>query len=302
MDTDRIVSLVDDTLQEPEVADALAAYVVEQVVAVVDVDAWVAENVPTLLQDRVGVVLAGVRSVVEDRVSDAIRADGTRQLITGAVGAAHRAFVDLLRGDGVVDGLVVRDGEVTVNLLPLASRALVGVQQLGLLPGVDVPAFEPGGVPAEQRAELEAALGRDLPDDFGELVVYRSDRLERASASVESAQAILVAVERALWLLLVVGVVATAASVWLARRRWRAALLIAVAAAALMVVVRLLAGVAVRRVPDLVAEAGAQQAISDVLFHLQDSLTRATLLFVVVALVVVGVAWYRQPSPPAPVA
>ena len=55
--------------------------------------------------------------------------------------------------------------------------------------------------PTAQIAELEQATGRDLPDDFGQLVVYQSDQLADRQASLESAQQAVALAKRAVWVL-----------------------------------------------------------------------------------------------------
>ena len=71
----------------------------------------------------------------------------------------------------------VDNGEVSINLLPLLSRGLLAIQDLGVLADARVPVFTADGDPAEQQAELSVAIGRTLPADFGQLVVYRSEKL-----------------------------------------------------------------------------------------------------------------------------
>ena len=50
--------------------------------------------------------------------------------------------------DGLLDGITVEDGAVTVNLLPLISRGLTFVQGLGLLDQLDVPELTRDGDPS----------------------------------------------------------------------------------------------------------------------------------------------------------
>ena len=147
-------------------------------------------------------------------------------MLTDLVRRAHARAMSLLQGDGVADGVSVVNGEVTLNLIPLFGRALTLVQNAGLFSDVQVPDLTRSGDPSEQIAALESALNRDLPDDFGQLVVYRSDQLADAQASLESAQNVLAFAKRALWLLIVTTVLLIVVSLLLARNRWRAALLL----------------------------------------------------------------------------
>ena len=122
-----------------------------------------------------------------------------QDVVTTLVDRAHARAMQLLRGDGLVDGITVVDGAVTLNLLPLVARGLTVLQGYGLLDGVDVPELTAGGDPDEQAAQLSAAVGRDLPDGFGQLVVYDSEALADAQETVRTAQRMLVLAQRAVW-------------------------------------------------------------------------------------------------------
>ena len=50
-----------------------------------------------------------------------------------------RRAMQLLQGDGLVDGITVVDGAVTVNLLPLIGRGLDRLQELGLFSDLEMP-------------------------------------------------------------------------------------------------------------------------------------------------------------------
>ena len=65
--------------------------------------------------------------------------------------------MQLLSGDGLIDGITVEDGAVTVNMLPLVSRALTFVQGLGLLDQLEVPELTRVGRP--DRADRRARVG-----------------------------------------------------------------------------------------------------------------------------------------------
>ena len=67
---------------------------------------------------------AGAQTVVDESVTRALANPEVQQLLTQAVERAHSALMQLLNGDGLIDGITVEDGAVTVNMLPLLSRAL----------------------------------------------------------------------------------------------------------------------------------------------------------------------------------
>ena len=77
-----------------------------------------------------------------------------KHVITEVVERAHRRAMQLLEGDGLVDGITVVDGEVSVNLLPLIGRGLTQLQGLGLFSDLEVPEMTADGNPDDQIAAL----------------------------------------------------------------------------------------------------------------------------------------------------
>ena len=70
----------------------------------------------------------------------------------------------------------------------MAYETLLTEQDRGVLTSVDLPELSREGDPQEQITALEDAFGRDLPDDFGQLVVYSSATVAEGQAAVARAQ------------------------------------------------------------------------------------------------------------------
>jgi hypothetical protein len=168
------------------------------------------------------------------------------------------------------------------------------LQSFGLLSDVELPTLTADGDPQQQVAELESALGRDLPEDFGQLVIYQSDRLADAGASVENAQRTLVLVKRGLVVLLVATVALLALTIIIARNRWRAVLLLGLGTVAAIVIAR----TGVRRVrddaPELVKRPGARAALGAVLDGAASGLLRTFGLVLLAGAVVALIALFRR--------
>ena len=290
LDSNRIAVTVYEVLGEPEVADALATFVVDEVAAAIDLGTRLSDALPARLDALVPMVLPGLESRVTERLSEVIQNDDVRRVLAVTVGRAHAELVRLLEGDGLIDGITVEGGEVTVNLLPLFTRALTLVQGFGLLDDLDVPEIDRSGDPTEQIAELESALGRDLPDDFGQVVVYRSDALGSASETIASTQRMFAAVSRLLWVLLIGGMVLAVVSVLLAAKRPRAAIVLASSVLVLIVAIRLLSRYVVKEAPSLVERPGAKVTVTEILTRVQSSLTQSTVGYIAIAVVVIVIA------------
>jgi hypothetical protein len=290
-DSDRVATMAGDALAQPEVAQGLAERVTEEVFAAVDVSTLITDVMPSSLDRLAPVLVGGLEQAVDAGLTRLFENPEVQELFTDLVRRAHAAAMRLLEGDGLVDGISVVDGEVTLNLIPLVTRGLGRIQDFGLLSDVDLPEATADGEPTQQIADLEAALGRDLPDDFGQVVVYRSDRLADAQASVESAQQTLVVAKRAFWVLLAATVVFLALTIVLARDRWRAALLLGLGAVAAMVIARTI----IRRIrddaPELVVRPGAKAAVTSILDDAAGGLLRAFGVVLGLAVAVAAVAF-----------
>jgi hypothetical protein len=293
-DSDRVASAVSDALAQPDVDAALAEYITTQLFSAVDVNAAVSNLLPSSLSRLEPAIAGGVETVVQRGLTTALGTEEVQELLTDVVRRAHAAAMRLLEGDGLVDGISVVNGEVQLNLLPLFARALTLVQNVGLLSDVQVPDLTRAGDPTEQIAELESALGRDLPPDFGQLVVYQSDRLADAQASLQSAQNALAFAKRAMWALIGLTIVLLVVTMLLARNRWRAALLLGLGAVVAMILARTAINRVVDEAPDLVSSAGAKAAITSIVGDVGSSLRRTVGLVLVVAALVALVALFRR--------
>jgi len=297
--SDRFEDRVDELLSTEEISNSLARRVVDEVVEQTDVRARVNEVVPERLEPLTDVLLAGVRTRAEVRVGELIRSDEVSAAISQAAGRAHAAAIDVLQGDDAVEGVTVEDGEVRINLLPLTARALTALQEIGLFSDVDFPEFDRSGDPDEQRQELSEALGRDLPDDFGEPVVFTSDSLSDLGDTVNTVQELLLLARRVFWILLIAGLGLAALSIWLARFRWRCASFIVAGLFAVALVIRIVGAEAVSRVPQAVKQPGAKFAVADIASNLEDSLNDTLLTFCVLILIGLGVAMWLVLGIPA---
>lgn len=290
-DSASMVRAVDSALDDPEVTNALAVYLTDQVFGIVDVEAYLVELAPGQLDALVPVVVGGARTVVSNQFEKVLTSEQARVVIVAVVERSHDALMRLLEGDGLSGGITIVNGEVTVNLLPLLSRGLIAVQSVGLFEGLDVPEFSSDGDPAEQIAELESMVGRDLPDTTGQLVVYRSEALAEAQQSLAMAQRGLVLLKRGIAALLVVTAVALVGAVLLAHRRRRMMITLVLATAAVMLVVRAVTKHVADAAPELALQPGARAAIRETVGALVSGLFVLVQVALVLSLLVAVVAW-----------
>jgi len=284
-DSERVASAVGEALEQPEVTDALATRITDEVMTAVGFETYLQGVLPERLVPLAPAITGGVTNVVENRVSTRLADPQTNAVIVAIVERAHAQFVKLLEGDGLMDGVTVNDGAVTVNVLPLVADGLNAVQRLGFLSDVDIPEVTNDGNPDDQIAELSAALGRDLPAEFGQVVVYQSDRLDEASSTLARAQQAVVFVQRAIYVLVALTVVLAVAAILLANRRMRAALVLAGSAAVSLIVVRAVVKRVLDETPNMFVKPGARQAIAVTTRELASQLLAWTAILAVLGLV-----------------
>ena len=162
-DSEEVGEIVSVALADPEVTAGLATWVTDEVFTALDVEDVVSEVLPDRLDRLAPTVSSGAQTFVDRRLTQVLDNPEVQATLTQAVERAHEALMRLLSGDGLVDGINVDDGVVTVNFLPLVSRGLSFVQGLGLFSDLDVPELTRDGDPSEQIAQLEEATGRRPP-------------------------------------------------------------------------------------------------------------------------------------------
>ena len=302
-DAERFERRVEELLLDAEISDALAQRVVTEVAAAIGIRDAIVEVLPEQLTPAADLLLAGVRSRIEDRAAELLRTPEVAAGVAAVAGRAHETTVAVIEGDDVVDGVDVSDGEVSVNLLPLTTRVLGLVQdEFGLFRDIDLPEMDRTGDPDEQRAALESAFGRDLPDDFGTPVVFASERLGEVGTEVSALRDLLVLAQRAFWLLLIAGVALAAVSIWLSSQRWRTACYLVAGMFAAALVVRVVGAEASERLPEAVESPGAQATVSQVVDALQVDLDQTLLVSATItlmllasaAIVLLGAPWVAR--------
>jgi hypothetical protein len=228
LDTDRWVATVGPLAEDEEVTDAVAQYLVEQVVSILDVEKLARDALP----DQAGFLAApltdAVQGFVTQEVSELLKTEQFHTLWVEANRFAHSQAVRLLRGEpGVV---MADDGRITLNLLPVIGVVLDKLDEHGLIPSsVDVPQIDRSTEPADAIASLSAALGVDIPEDFGQIEVYDNDALAQAQDAVRIFDRLVVA-------LVVLTVVLAIAAIVLSTNRRRTILQLGLAIVAALVV------------------------------------------------------------------
>jgi hypothetical protein len=277
LDTDRYVEVVSRVAADPEVIDELSTNLAERVTdGIVDrVD----------LPAFVGPLL---ESWIQQQVASFMRSEAFTDGWEAANRAAHTALVRILRSEAVLG-----EEPVTISVSQLLVIGMQRLQEAGVIPD-DVELPDPANREAVEavRRILAERLNIEVPEDFGQITLVRSERLETARQLVRIFDIVTVAS-------VLVAVALVTLTIWLARNRLRAVLLLGIGAIlALMAAVgstSLIGGMVV----NALAEAGATNTIGALVNALLGNLATTLVVVVVVgglttlAIVLIG----RQPSP-----
>lgn len=293
LNTDRYVATVAPLAEDPAVQESIATKVTDQVFLALNVEQTLSDVLASI-GERATVLAAPLTSAmkgfVQDQVLKVVQSDAFQTFWVEANRFVHTQVLAILRGEG--ETVTVVQGKVLLNLLPLVNLALGSIQTVASdLVGRDVtlPTIEPGEAPSASITKLEQALGIDLPDQYGQIVVYDSEDLA-------ALQKLLYAFERLLVLLLVLIPILVAASLWVSTRRRRTLIQLTVGAAVGLVIVRRIAIISKDRLFERVdtVKFPSVRVLTD---DLMSSLFRYTAILLAIVLLTALVALVTGPYP-----
>jgi hypothetical protein len=232
LSTDHFVALTGDLASNPEVQAALVEVTVTQV------------------DQALGLGPIGTY-VVAGVAREVYASDAFAKVWEGAMRAVHTQVVKVLRGDSNL--AQVEDGQIVVNLFPVIDAVFTKVNGLDLViagNAIALPDITNPDDPTASRAELSAALGRELKPTFGVVPIAPSAKLEAAQRYVTIFDALAIA----LW---VITILLTGLTLVLARRRIRMVALLGIGGLVALLIARLVIASAADSVATAVAEGGA---------------------------------------------
>ncbi len=215
LNTNVFVDRVGSLARQPAVQDALATYLTDEVVSLLDVEGYLKANLPPPADLLAVPLTSAIESFVEDQVRKVLATDAFAEVWERAVTTAHEAFVTVTSGEAKN---VTRDGDtLTVNLLPVIGEVLESLTGASpqlvdrLTNTLEDLATK---APPEAIAALEQATNLTLPADFGTITIDDGGTLGAVRTIANLARTVVIG--------LVLGfVAATAGAVLLSSRRLR---------------------------------------------------------------------------------
>jgi hypothetical protein len=287
LDTGRFTTTVSDVALDPEVTAAIADRVTEELFALL-ATSTVAQELPSVLDPVRPIIVGALENRVQSAVSRVLDSDAFSTLFTLGVAQAHRAALDVLEGESLtsLQAFSVEGNTITFDLRPIMFAAFELLQEEGIIPArIDLPsADDPPGA-------LASALGIEVPEDFGRVVVYSSEN-ENLSDTLSAAQRALALAQQAWIGLLILALVVVAGAIALALDRRRAVFRLGLG----ITLVSVLLVAVSRRVANAIPEnttTVASRAIADALAEtVSSSLNRVLILLVAIAVITAILARY----------
>ena len=259
LDTDTVSDTAGQLIADEEIRDQVAATLVEQLYANVDVQAALEERLPEDQKGLAGPAAAGLRELSDRTAARMLERPRVQSLWVNTVTRAHRQLINVLDDD--TGALSTEGGAVVLDLQPL-------VVQLG------------------ERVAVVGSVAERFGPDAGRIEIMQAEQLETAQELTQLLKFL------GLWLW-VLPVALAAIAVWIARgRRLSILRLIALGAilgGLLVLVVRRLAGSYV--VEELAAAPSVEPAVQDAWDILTEQLRDGGLTFLGLGVIVLVAAW-----------
>jgi hypothetical protein len=267
LDNDTVRDTAGQMIEDETIRDQIAASLVDQLYANVDVSAALQERLPEQQQYLAGPAAAGLRELSDRAAQRLLERPRPQQLWVESIARTHEQLIRALKDEFAI--VQTKEGFIVVNLQPL-------IDQLG------------------ERIQVLGNLADRLPEGSGQVKIMEADQLETAQDLTE----LLDKVARVIWF---VPLLLWAAALWLARGRRRAMLLsIAVSMVIVGLLVLLVRRLAGRYVVDnLVQSESVRPAAKDAWNILTDLLAQGAWTLIGMAVVAFVGIWLVGGSRPA---
>ena len=266
LDTDTVETTAEELIADPEIRDQIAATMVDQLFANVDVEAALEQRLPPDQQPLAGPIAGAVR-VGADRVAkQLLERPRTQELWVRTIAATHRNLISVLKDERT--SLRTQDGNVVLDLQPLLI-------QLG------------------ERVAIVGDIDQRLQSnpDAGRITIIESDQLETAQDLTRLLDFL------GLWLW-VVPIALWAIAVWLAEGRRRDILRMigfsAILAGLLVLVARRVVGSIV--VDELATTESLEAAVADTWDIFTGLLRDGALTLMGIGVLLLVAVWIAGPS------
>lgn len=292
LNTDAWVDTVAPLADDPAITDAVAAALTNQVFDLLDPQQLATDALPAQADFLAAPLTNALHGWTEDQVKALLQTEQFRNFWTTANRVVHTEIVSLLRGEAI-GPVRATDGVVTLNLLPLLSRALQWIDEKAPdLIKKPIPIVTQDTPVGEARDQFQALVNRPLPENFGVITLFSSDNLAAAQQGVQL-------FDRLVYLVIGVTLALVVASLALSQRRRRTVAMLGIGLAASMLIANALINALEKEVIGLIGGERAREAAFATISTLIEQLRWMTDLLFWIGFAVIAVAFLAGDSRPA---
>jgi hypothetical protein len=233
LNTDRWVRTVGPIAEEPAVQQALGRYITDQAMTAIDPQELFESALPERGQILAAPLTSALRGFVNDQVDSFLASDTFQRLWVQINERAHQRVVQVLEGD-LPPSLQIEGNDVVLNVVPVLNQVLARIGERSpeiFGRTVDLPTVSVDEIPQDAIQKVEGALGRDLPENFGQFTVFDASRLQQVQDTVTLFNRLVVAA-------VILAIVLIALTLWVSPRRRRTLLQLMVGIALGIVIIR----------------------------------------------------------------
>jgi hypothetical protein len=285
LNTDNWVELVGPLAHDPQVVDAVSAYAADEVVSALNVQQRAREALPPRAEFLAVPLTTVVHDYTQKSVAKLMHTPQFEQIWITTNRQVHAQVLAALRGQ--TKNVIIENGTVTLNLIPILNQALQMLQQSlsGLIPAnVHFPDVSQLQIPSQARAKLGQALGIQLPSNFGVITLFSSEQLAKAQQVLRLFDLLIV-------LLPIITVLLLAAAIWLSVDRRRTLIQLGIGIAITFLLARIVIGYLAGRALDSIASPTGRSIADEVIPAAVNGLLTLTVLLLVAGVVTTLIAY-----------
>ena len=233
LNTTAFVNTVGPVFQHPEVDAAVATRATDQLFSELHLQSRLRNALPPKAGFVAIPVTAATQSFVSEQLAKVLGSERFQIVWTNTLTSTHQQVVAVLRGQNS-QALSTSGGYIVLNTVPVINNALGDVSGLASnLTGknVTLPNITSAELPQQAVNKLSKALGVQLPSNFGQITLVRSNNLATVQRGVK-------AFDRLTLALPLITLALIAFSLWLSVARRRTLIQLLIGIALLMIVLR----------------------------------------------------------------
>ena len=233
LNTPVFVATVGPVLHQPGVDRAVAGRSTAELYTALDVKHRIERALPSKIDFAAGPIAQFSQQAVTSQLTKILASDRFQTIWTQVLTTTHEQLVAVLRGHNT-KVLNTSNGYIVLNTVPIINKALGQISGLtSSLTGhhVTLPTITSAELPKQAVDKLSRALGVNLPSNFGQITLIKSDQLSVAQRGVR-------AFDRLAILLPILTFLVIVLALWLSVARRRTILQLVVGTSLLVIVVR----------------------------------------------------------------